>query len=430
MKPLLIHGAWALLAAGAYLAGTRQSPQAASDDHSRAAAPGAGMNPAAAGKGSAAAARRALSEESAWLEAWRDGNGRISAERMKEAVTAAMQEPDPVKSLLNFTLLLQDLSAENAAAAVEAITENTGGREAGRFLSLLASAWGAKDGAGALTALRDLPRREGEMARATAMAAWAAAHPAAAKDWMVKASAGDSGAAVKPDRALERGLVTGLARRDVQEALQYVVTLDAGQQEDLAGVLVEQKLKEGVLTGAQWAESLPTEELRVTGMEVAGEHFLRRDLKGALQWAETIAARADAHEAVADIANELANRDPQRAVEWTAALPAGPSQNHAFEDVYENWTEEDPAAASQSLTNLAPGPGRDAAIEAFSGTLARENPTDALTWAGEIGDAKLRADTQVNLARRWFSSAPAEALSWIAGNLPMEVQTRALQPRR
>jgi hypothetical protein len=435
MKPIIIHGAWALLAAGAYIAGTLQRRVSTEgDSSSRNIAAGI----AAAGKTAAGSAAKqgrpgpaTLSTEANLLDSFRSKDGKISAERMKDAVAAAMQETDPVKSVLNFALLLNELTPENAPAILQAINENSGSRESGRFLSLLAHAWGSKDGNAALAAMEGLQRRDGENAKATAMAAWAANDPDAAMRWLNERNAAkDPNADPRQDSALARGLVVGLARRDADGALKYLMTLSKGQQSDYVGAIVEQKMKDGLAAGAEWAENLPTEQMRVTGMEIAGESYLRGDLDGAVKWAEKIASRPDAHEAVADVADALTRRNPQEAVAWVASLPPGPSQNHAFEDVFDEWTPRDPLAASQSLTNMPPGPGRDAAIEAFSSNISRENPTDALTWVGVISDPKRRTSLQVDIARRWFSNAPNEATPWIAANLPADLQTRAMTPRR
>ena len=435
MKPLLIHGGWALLAAGAYFAGALgRNPGSQADAINRTAAGGAAAARDSAGEhGSrnAAAITSAASAESQWLAAFRSSDGTISADRMKEAVQSALRETDPVKSTLGVALLLKELTPENAPAALQAVNENASGREASRFLSLLAHAWGSKDGSGALAALSGLQGRESDVAKSTAMAAWAATDPDAAMNWLQERKAAkDSSADPRQDTALARGMISGLAQRDVDGALKYLMTLNEGQQGDFVGLLVEQKMKEGIGTGAEWAESLPNERMRVNGMEIAGGQYVRRDLDGAVKWAEKIAGRADAHEAVADIANEMAGKNPQQAAAWVAKLPPGPSQNHAFEDVFETWTHTDPLAASQSLTAMTAGPGRDTAIQAFAGTLARENPADALTWAAVISDSKQRTELQVDIARRWYGSSPNDAQAWIAANLPADLQPRAMTPQK
>jgi hypothetical protein len=350
---------------------------------------------------------------------------------MKEAVQSAMHDSDPVKSMLNFAALLNELTPENAPAALQAVNENTGGQDSWRYLSLLAHAWGTKDGKAALAAFGGLRRRESELAGSAALAAWAARDSEGAMQWLQERNARkDPKADPRQEAALVRGMITGLARRDVDGALKYLMTMNEDQQGDYVGLLVDQKMKEGVALAAEWSAQLPGERMRVTGMEVAGGQYLRRDFEGAIKWAESIAGRSDAHEAVADIANEMAGRNPQRAAAWVAELPAGPSQNHAFEDVFENWTHKDPLAASLSLTAMTPGSGRDAAVQAFSATLARENPAAALTWAGTISDPKQRANLQVDLARRWYANAPNDAQPWMASNLPAELQTRAVSPQK
>jgi hypothetical protein len=434
---LVVNAIWALLAVGAYMAGTWHSR---SDENSR-PQQGAAMSrlPArttplggsVAGASVKPGAGPAAIETEGWLQSWRGSDGAISPERMKEAVQAALRDSDPVRATLRFTHLLHELTPENALAALQSINENAGGSDGMRYLNLLAHAWGAKDAPAALAALESLRRRDLDGTKTTVMAAWAANDPDAALRWIQELKA-KSGAASdeRQEWVLSRGVVTGLARRDADAALNYVMTLDKDAQADFAGLLVEQKMKEGVPGAAEWALKLPEERMRTNALETVGYQFIRQDLPAAVQWAEQIAARPDAHEAVADVGNELANRNGAEAAAWAAKLPAGPSQNHALEDIFENWTRSDPLGASKSLDHMNPGPARDSAIQAFSRTLARENPADAITWAGEMSNPKERLDVQVEIARRWQSTAPADARAWIAANLPPDAQARALAPGR
>jgi hypothetical protein len=423
-KLIVIHTAWALLAAGAYLTGTmhRDAGTRAGGD-SRHISSGTVSSPRAPG---APETKKESAGPAEWLDSFRTTNGLLSSDRMKEAAQAALREPDPVQAMLHFTTLLRELTAENAPGVLEAVREMGGGSDAARYLSLLAHAWGEKDGRAALAGFDSLHRREGELAGGAALAAWAGQDPDAATKWMQEHRAAKTPADPRRESALNRGLITGLARRDMDAALAYLQTVNESQHGELINVLAEQKLKEGPASAAVWAQNLPGERMRVTGMETVGGQYLRQDLDGAVKWAETIAARADAHEAVADIANEMAGKNPQQAASWVAALPAGKSQNHAFEDVFETWTRKDPLAASQSLTAMTPGPGRDSAIQAFSGILLRENPTDALTWAGAVFNADQRIDLQVDLARRWYAKAPGEALAWMSTHFSPGLQARAV----
>lgn len=431
---LLKHGLWALLVIGAYFVGTthqpRNGPTAAMPDD-RAESKTRRPNPAHhdSAMGSASAPSRG-SETLDWLDSFRGADRQISAARMEEAVAAVLLESDPVSSTLHFTLLLSELNPENAPAVLKALTDGGGSRRSSEYLALLAHTWGRLDGNAAVEAFATLRGRGSDSAKSAALAAWAGVDPAAAKQWLQqRLAANDPPSGQRDQGAWTHGLLTGLARTNVDGALQYLLTLSSAEQRSYVRVLTEEKLKEGVLEGAEWALQLPEEPMRTNALETVGMKFLRSDLDGASQWAASIASRPDAHEAVADVADALATRDPAEAVVWVASLPAGPSQDHAYEDLFENWTQSDPVAAGQSLNLLEPGSARDTAVQAFSETLVRQNPEDALVWAGTVTDSAKRADLQVQLARRWQKSSPTEAATWISENLPADLQARVLPPQ-
>jgi hypothetical protein len=341
---------------------------------------------------------------------------------MRDAAKVVLGTADPVEGTARFTELLGELTKSNAPALLEALEA---GGDSSRFVGLLAHAWGQLDGQAALAAFDGLPdRRESGSAKSAALAAWAATDPEAAIRWVQDVE--EDGSSGDDAVAMSRGVLTGLARVDLDAALQYLTTLGEEAQGDLVGVLVDQKLRDGVAAGAEWSVRLPGEAMRTSALETVGYRFIREDMPGAVEWAESLAGRADAHEAVADVANELANQNPREAAAWTSKLPAGPSQDHAFEDVFENWTGKDAMAASEFLSKMNPGSGRDAAIQAFSRTLARESPKDALEWAAAMTDPAQRGEVQVDIARRWQTSAPGEALAWIAENLTPEQQAKVL----
>jgi hypothetical protein len=423
MKVIVKNSLWILLVAAAYLGGTmqrtgRKSPSTAVDS-----APGSKtLRPSLHGRSAGTSGGSGV-----WLDSFRGREFLISDAGMKEAVAAILLESDPVTATRRFTQLLAELSPENAPAILEALRD--GGGRAPDFLALLAHAWGQMDGLAAVEAFDSLRGRGAEAAKSAALAAWAAGDPDAAMAWLEEhAPADDPNTDRRARAAWSRGILTGLARRDMSEALEYLMKLSAGERGAYVGVLVDEKLRDGVAAGGNWALQLPDEPLRVTALESVGMKFLRQDLDGAREWAQSLADRADAHELVADVADALATRNPAEAAEWVSKLPAGPSQEHAYEDLFENWSRTDPVAAGQSLTGMDPGPARDTAIQAFSRTLVRQSPEDALVWAGAITDTNQRADVQVELARRWRKSAPDVAAAWVAANLPAELQTRVIPP--
>src|SRR5204862_3072734 len=86
------------------------------------------------------------------------------------------------------------------------------------------------------------------------------------------------------EQALLRGFVSGMARQNVDGALEYVMTLKEDQRADFAHLLAEQKLRESVVSGAEWALHPPDERMRTNALETVGYQYIRDDLPGAMQW--------------------------------------------------------------------------------------------------------------------------------------------------
>lgn len=442
-KSFILHATWLLVAIGAYAVGTFQPrhPAVFNNTASRTLVTLPDPRVPQAAKSSKekeqfvarVAAQKEDPDAVGWLQPFRSADGSISPERMTEAVQGALRESDPVKSMLYFAQLVKELTPENAPAALKAVREGPAGMESMRYMSLLAHAWGEKDGAGAVAALDQVRGRESGWAKSTALAAWAASDPKAALQWMQEHTAKQAEQGGnrdgREDGALTRGLISGLARQDIDGALNYLMTLKEDQRGEYVGVLAEQKLKEGADTASNWALGLADPRMRSNALAVVSRQFLRQDLQTATNWAATIAGQPGAEGAVGQVADQFADRNIPEAAAWASKLPPGESQNEAFREVFSEWTDSNPLAASQALTQMAPSPARDAAIDSFSRNLARENPQDAMAWAIVITEPRSRLNAQTEIARRWYQTAPNDAQPWIAANLPPDMQARALAPR-
>jgi hypothetical protein len=418
---LLIHPAWALIAAGAWWLGSRQTENTRSvareESRSRLAA------------GSHHAADNARTEEQrgrvagdsapeavAWLRRFASVDGTISAENMTGAVMDALRDPDPVKGLRHFTHLLECLTPENAPAALAALKAHSGPRDTNQWMTLLCTAWGAKDGAAALAGTTARDDRE------AAMAGWARTDPAAAEQWLAALPPGtDDG----DRKALQRSLVRGMTRQNPQGALAYITEQDGGVRGDLIKAMTKEQFADGAPATARWAAGLP-DELRGTALETVARHYMQVDPAAGAAWAAESALAPDMRQAVGRVADRMAEKDVMAALKWTEQLPAGPGREEAFQQVFSEWARKDPTTSSQELLRMPAGAHRDNAIHSFAGSLVRENPEDAITWAAAISDPALRLDTQINVARKWNNAAPAAAQSWIAANLPADAQRRAL----
>jgi hypothetical protein len=277
---------------------------------------------------------------------------------------------------------------------------------------------GRKGGAGAMDLLSG--RRE----RGAALTGWAGRDPAAAEQWLA-ALPKDTGDDER--RSLQYGFVRGLSRRDAAAAMEYVAGRSEGERSDLARVLAGEQLTRGTKTAAGWAMNLTDAAMRGSALESVARHFMQVDPPGGASWAAESSLVPDMRHAVARVADRMAENDVQAALAWTRQLPRSPGQEEAYQQVFSQWARTDPTGSSQELVRMAPGWERDNAIHSFSRILVNESPEDAMTWAGAITEPSMRLDTQIDVARQWYATAPAAAQPWIAANLPADAQARVLK---
>ncbi len=431
-KNVLIHASWLAVATGAWLFG-RLGPGGPGASRSPAPLPAtspiaAPRAPGVATTGREAAlplAGRNIEDPAQWASRFRDAEGRISPERMTEAVIESVRDADPLRGMMNFTQLMREMTAGNAPAAFQAVRTTITGWESMRYLPMLTAAWGGLDGENALAKLKETGGREAMFGSAGALSGWAAADPAAAQKWL-KANNGEENAGF-----LSRGLVSGMARTDFTGATAYVTAATEEQKGELTSVLTEQQLKSGLGTAIAWTETLTDPKMKASALSDIARQFSRQDLDKAAAWVAGMAADPAARDAVGRVAGDLAEKDPARGLAWAGTLPAGDGQSEAYSRVFREWAPRDPTAASTSLNALPPGPSRDSAISAFSSGIGQENPQDAIQWASTISDPALKTKSLVEAGQHWFQTSPDDARAWAAAHLPAEAQSQITQaPRR
>ena len=69
----------------------------------------------------------------------------LSPAVMKQAITEALRESDPIKSQLLFARLMEELTPENAPSVLAMLKENVAGFDSMRYMSMLGYAWGQVD---------------------------------------------------------------------------------------------------------------------------------------------------------------------------------------------------------------------------------------------------------------------------------------------
>lgn len=427
-KSWIPHGLWLVVAAAAFATGrytvkpAGSSSAGGSSATTPASPPVIGDSQSKSQQGS----KRALTEDNplAWADAFRGRDGKISPEQIKVAMLEAVRDNDQARSMMRFSLLLKELTPENAPAAFKTIRETVTGFEAMRFLPMLNYAWGSIDGKSALEAMKDLGMTgpEGMFANATTLAGYASTDPEAARKWL------DENHSEGPTRGiLERAYVAGLARSDLAEATRYVESLPEDQRAGYIDLLIEQKIKDGITQSADWALSLSDPAMKTAALDRVAQQYARQDPATAANWVKLYASESYGKNAVATIAQEYANRAPADALRWAATLPNGESQNEAYSRIFQEWGRSDPTTASETLNSLPPGTSKDQAISSFTRTIARENPEDAIAWASTIGDSATREAAQIEVVQRWRFTDAEAANQWAAANLSPEAQAKASQ---
>jgi hypothetical protein len=363
-------------------------------------------------------------DPSVWSLQFRDGTGRIPAQKMTVAVQQALRESDPVKAMMYFSELIKELRPENAPAAFKSVRETVSGFETMRYMPMLTYAWGTMDGANALKAMKEIGGREAMLGSAATLAGFASVDPGGAKKWL-----SENGSA-ETKWILDRALVSGLARSDLEGATKYVLSMDEKDRGSYVEVLAEQKIKSGINEAATWAQGLSDPGMKASALQRVAQQYTRQDPAQAAEWAKQFASESYGKEVVGSVAREYADSDPKAALAWAATLPGSETQSEAYGRVFREWGRTDPTAASESLNSLPPGAPKDQAIGSFSRTIARESPEDAITWAGSIADPVSREETQVEVVQRWRMTNAEQATQWATQNLSPEAQQKVLQPPR
>lgn len=427
-SPWLTHALWLALAAGAFAAGrlttARHSHVTSSARASGSAPPPPPLLGTAASSSRAAASDDPTENPSAWIRQFHDASGVISAEKMADAMREALRASDPVKSAMYFAQLVKEMTPANAAAAFNTVRETVAGFESMLYLPMLTYQWGAIDGEKALASIKEIGGRDSLFNSPATLAGFASANPEAAKKWLAENRSAENRA------LLERSLVSGLARSDFAAATDYVMSLDEKERGQYVDVLVEQKIKNGLLSAADWALALGNTEMKTSALSRVADQYARQDPAKAADWVKQHASADFAQDAVGSVARQYAEKNPTAALTWAGTLPESAARTDAYGRIFREWGRSDPTAASETLNSMPAGDSKDEAITSFTRSIARENPEDAVTWAATISNPQEREAAQIEIVQRWRAADAAAASAWAASNLSPQAQQQASQPPR
>jgi hypothetical protein len=407
----LLHGIWLAIAVAAFAIGKIQSP---SPDPEESNSERKGQREVHAGgmASSSSASRPTGTNSGRTEESDSPFAGRIlSAEGMAEAMALVIAETDPLKRQRLFTQLLAHLTPENAEAAVRALQEAPRSRwNWGQEYSLLTYAWGRLDGEAAVAFAKEREGRSREWTMSSVLAGWASEQPESAMAWV-------EGLTNEKERNdFTRGLVHGLAQRDVQNATAYVLKLSEGGNERAAeymGAIARQQLSQGVDSAVLWSDSLPDGPIKGNALHTIANEFVRQDPEEAAEWISQYAEHDFAMRALSEISEEWAEDEPAAAIQWVTTLPEGSGRSHAMGEAVSEWAQQDPTEAGDFINTLPQGNERDFALSSYARRVGYEEPAIALEWAQTISSPEIRNRTVVRNVHDWMRRQPQEANAWI-----------------
>jgi len=434
-KPLVLNIVWAGVAAAAGFAGYKLAPSADSDTASsstvRKIADGAPAPAAGTKKGIAASM---VSKDASVLEFYQryglDSGTPLSPEKMKEAMLEAIREGDPVKSQLLFARLMEELTPDNAPAALAMIRENVSGFDSMRYMGTLAYKWGQVD---PITAMKELaqadPRGGGRMSQNVVLTGWASADPKAAMEWL-NAYEGEG------KDWLSMSIVNGMAKSDPEGALKYVSALEREEDRARGAETIAREMIRlgGADKAVAWLNGLTDPDMKSGAFRTVAEQIMRGDPAKAAEWIKTYAGEEYAQDALRNVSESLARRDPQEALKFANSL-TGKAQSSAIGQAINEWARQEDgvhmAEAAKYVESLPQGDARDAGTRAIAREAVREDPQAGIAWANQIQDPEVRTDTLIDVARRYLREDRAAAEAWLAtSGLSAEDQQRVTNPGR
>ncbi len=433
--PLILNLVWAGVAGAAFYTGYKLNTAGDSENaQTKPRAVAGSVGSSIVGNGSKNVSPLMVSKSSEVLDFYKryglDTGVVLTPEKMKEAMLEAIRESDPVKSQLMFARLMEELSAENAPAALAMIRANVGGFESMRYMGMLAYKWGEVD---PLNAMKELAKggddRGGRMSQNVVLTGWAATDPAGATAWL-NAYEGDG------KDWLAMSLINGLAKTDIDGAMKFASAIkDDGERGRAAETIAREMIRAGGTEKATaWLNSLTDPEMKKGAFQTLAEQVMRGDQAKAIEFVKAFAGEDYASGAVRNLAESVARKDVKEGLALANSL-TGKAQAQAVGQVVNEWlNQKDGAGATDAVKYvdaLPQGVTRDAGARAIAREFVREDPAGAIVWANSIQDAKEREDTLVDVARRYMRDDQAAATAWLAtSGLSEEAQKQVTTPQR
>jgi hypothetical protein len=261
----------------------------------------------------------------------------------------------------------------------------------------------------------------------------------------------------REDAAIYSVLFSQLAEKDPVAAAQRLSSVGDRGREKAVRALADAWARRDSTAARSWAEQLSGDDRRfavesvalslveqdpLRGIELAQKYLDGASLDHVLTTALPKLGETDASAAAAivallpagetqvlaagDVARRLAARNPSEALTWARSLSDARAQQVASNNVLDIWATTAPRAAEQYVAQLEPGPVQTAAIEHLARTIGTHSANEAVAWVQALPSGSARDAAVPAVASAWAQHDPAAATRW-ASSLPVTAaQTEAL----
>jgi hypothetical protein len=273
---------------------------------------------------------------------WYAARPHAAAPSDSAAFAEVLRDPDALRGIHHYSVLLQSLGPDNLPAALAAVDE--GRRITPLETRLFFHAWVRFDPHAALEYA--LTWRDPQPPASMVVLAWATGNPAAARQGLE---------AVEDPvlrGQLQDELVSGWARSgDTRGVTDHVAALpvEKRRREFLLKLLAAEQRRAGGLDAVMaWVAALPDDvdaEFRRMAFAKAALILADTDPRAAVRWLEPHLGEAYAAEAPGAIAANWIRKDAPAALGWVETLPEGAVRDEALTAALRRWLSAEPSAA-------------------------------------------------------------------------------------
>lgn len=411
-RTLTLAGAFAVAAAGSFMAGRMTAPEGGSTAANSEAGGNLPTKSSARGgsdESTGGNARRSLAERLAAK------GGAVRGEEALAKMEALMRTTDPIersKAWLDFVNSIDPSEFESVVASFRSL-----GMTESRMTeySMLLSAWAKKDPMQALDYAK--ANTGNRFARNTILTSWAAYDPEGAIRWAEQNHEAREG----EGNPWLIGVIQGLASTDPARASQLLAGMPFSEERGEAlGALLPSILAQGPDAAKAWAEGITDDSLKQGAIGRVAEAMAAKDPAGTAAWLAQNPGEA-ADRSMDNVISTWMDQDQDGAIAYYKGLPSGDLRSNALRGVANSMAMKDPQAAANFLDANA-SDATDQVYQQFVWHSFGESPEIAVNYISKLSNAREQERMYGRMLDGWLRRDFNAASTWINGNtLPQGV---------